>query len=254
VLLGQLHGLAGQFDEADEEAKRALVLGLAAEDPVTCSYAPTLRGMIAAYSGRNEEASDYYRYALDAYRDDGNRHGEAASLSNLSRALIALGDVPAAVASAEQALVLYRELQAGFRLGNGLYALAIALTAADRLDEAFARLSEALEVFREARQPMWEGMALFRMAEAQLASGNFRQAAALSEQSLVLLRQIGGTWRQANALTLLGKALDAIGQADRARACWHDALTEFTALGSPEADEVRRLLGEADTTAPDIAV
>jgi DNA-binding SARP family transcriptional activator len=254
VLLGQLHGLAGQFDEADEEAKRALVLGLAAEDPVTCSYAPTLRGMIAAYSGRNEEASDYYRYALDAYRDDGNRHGEAASLSNLSRALIALGDVPAAVASAEQALVLYRELQAGFRLGNGLYAVAIALTAADRLDEAFARLSEALEVFREARQPMWEGMALFRMAEAQLASGNFRQAAALSEQSLVLLRQIGGTWRQANALTLLGKALDAIGQADRARACWHDALTEFTALGSPEADEVRRLLGEADTTAPDIAV
>jgi tetratricopeptide (TPR) repeat protein len=158
------------------------------------------------------------------------------------------------VTSAEQALVLYRELQAGFRLGNGLYALAIALTAAERYDEAFARLSEALDVFREARQPLWEGMALFRMSEAQLASGNFRQAAALAEQSLVLLRQIGGTWRQANALTVLGKALGSIGQADRARACWHDALTEFTALRSPEADEVRRLLGDAGTVASDIAM
>jgi tetratricopeptide (TPR) repeat protein len=208
--------------------------------------------MIAAYSGRTEEAADYYRYALDAYRDDRNQHGEASALSNLSRAQIALGDIPGAIASAGQALVLYRELQAGFRLGNGLYAFSIALSAANRYDEAFGALSEALLVFREVRQQFWEGMALFRMSEVQLAAGNHRQAATLAEQSLVVLRQSAGTWRQANAVLVLGKALNALGQVDRARACWHDALTEFTALGSPEADEARRLLH--DPSAPDVAV
>ncbi|MDX3094506.1 BTAD domain-containing putative transcriptional regulator [Streptomyces sp. ME19-03-3] len=252
VLLGQLLGLAGHFADADREAERALALGAAVGDPLTCSYAPILRGMIAAYGRRFEEAAVHYQQGLDAFRADGNRHGEAAALSNLSRVRNDLGDIPAAVAAAEDALSIYRGLRAGFRLGNGLYALAIALTAAHREDEAYACLSEALPLFREARQQLWEGMTLFRMAEVQLASGGHRQAASLAEQSLNLLRETGGAWRWAHALTVLGKSLDGLGQPDRARACWRDALAEFTALGSADAETVRRLL--AGPAAPAVAV
>ncbi|MFD3455854.1 BTAD domain-containing putative transcriptional regulator [Streptomyces sp. NPDC058691] len=249
VLLGQLNWLTGRFENADREAERALVLGLAAGDPLTGSYAPNLRGMVALATRRFEECATYHTAALEAFMADGNRHGGAAALSNLSRAQIELGDIPAAIGSAEDALVIYRELRAGFRLGNGLYALAMALTAAARLDEALARLSEALHVFRDARQQFWEGMTLFRMAEVHLASGSHRQAASLAEQSLTLLRDIGGALRRANALTVLGKALNGIGQTDRARACWHDALGELTALGSPAAEAVRRLLSGPVTPA-----
>jgi DNA-binding SARP family transcriptional activator len=252
VLLGQLLGLSGHFEEADGQAQRALVLGRSVEDPLTCSYAPIVRGMIAAYGRRFEDAAGHYQSGLDAFRADGNRHGEAAALSNLSRVRNDLGDIPAAVAAAEDALSIYRGLRAGFRLGNGLYALAIALTAARREDEAYACLTEALPIFRAARQQLWEGMTLFRMAEVQLASGGHRQAASLAEQSLNLLRETGGAWRRAHALTVLGTSLDGMGQPDRARACWRDALAEFTALGSPEADTVRRLL--TDPAAPAVAV
>lgn len=252
IWLGHLSGLSGRFEDAEREARRALVLGLAAGDPMAGSYAPNLRGNAAFPLRRFEECAAHHTTALEAFRADGNRHGEAAALSNLARAQIELGQLPAAIASAERSLQIYRDLGAGFRLANGLYALAVALTADGRTDEAVACLTEALPVFREARQQFWEAMALFRMAEAQLSAARYRQAAALAEQSLTLLRDIGGEYRSANALTLLGKALQGVGHADRARACWRDALASLTALGAAEADDVRRLLG--DPSAPAVAV
>ncbi|MFJ4849507.1 MULTISPECIES: BTAD domain-containing putative transcriptional regulator [unclassified Streptomyces] len=249
VLLGQLNWLTGRFEEADREAERAHALGVATGDPLTASYAPNLRGMIALVTRRFQECADYHVTAIAAFVSDGNRQGGAAALSNLSRAQIELGDTPSAIDSAERALAIYRDLGAGFRLGNGLYALAIALTAAGRLEEALARLGEALALFRDARQQFWEGMTLFRMAEVHLAANAHRQSASVAEQSLILLRVVGGTLRQATALVVLGKALDGIGQTDRARACWYDALKDFTALGSPETDEVRQLLGSPPESA-----
>ena len=121
--------------------------------------------------------------------------------------------------------------------------MGIALTATGRPDEAIDRLTEALRIFQEARQQFWEGMTLFRLAKVHLAVGGWRQAAAHVEQSLVILREGGGEWRTANALTVLGSALAGMGQLVRAHACWHDALGIYTVLNSPEAQDVRRLLG-----------
>ncbi|MFK4274234.1 hypothetical protein, partial [Streptomyces milbemycinicus] len=44
-------------------------------------------------------------------------------------------------------------------------------------------------------------------------------------------------------LTVQGKALAAVGQTDRARKCWQEALTIYERLGSPEREEVRALMG-----------
>ncbi|MEW1859043.1 tetratricopeptide repeat protein [Streptomyces sp. NBC_00669] len=250
VLVAQLLRMTARFAAADEEARRAMVVGLAAEDPVTCSYAPNLRGIIAHQAQRFDVCTEYHEAALEAFRSDGNRHGEASALSNLSRAQLSLGDSDAAVANSQQALAVYRELNVGFRLGNGLYAVAVALTAAGRIDEAVARLNEAVEIFRDARQQFWEGMALYRLAEAHRAAGHSLRSAAAAEQALVIQREVGGEWRTANVLTVLGRALADMGQLVRAHACWHDALGMYVALGSPEAQEVRRLLG--DETAPSV--
>ncbi|HEY5836496.1 AfsR/SARP family transcriptional regulator [Streptomyces sp.] len=243
VWLGQSLCLSGRFPEAEAEAVRALLLGRSADDPVACSYAPNLMGIIALHGRRFGECAEHTMVALDAFRSDGNKHGEAAALSNLSRAQLELGDTGAAVDATRQVVAIYRELGAGFRLGNGLYAMGIALTATDRPDEAIDRLTEALRIFREARQQFWEGMTLFRLAKAHLTVGQWRQSASHAEQALVILRDVGGEWRVANALTLLGRALAAMGQSVRAHACWHDSLGTHMALGSPEAHEVRGLLG-----------
>ncbi|MCQ4080669.1 tetratricopeptide repeat protein [Streptomyces sp. RB6PN25] len=254
VLLGRLlNWTRGRLEEADAEARRAHLLGLSVEDPLTCSYAPNLRGLIARDQSRYEEAVAYYQHALEAFREDGNHNGEAAVLGNLSRARIELGDVEVAVAAAEEGLALYHDLDiTGFRRATCQYQLAVALTAADRTEEALAHLSEALTEFRGARQHLWEGLTLFRMADAHLTVGRHRQAAAHADQALVLLNDNASELRKAEVLIVLGHALTGIGQSDRAQACWHDALTIYAALDSPEADAVRSLL--SDPSAPTVAV
>jgi DNA-binding SARP family transcriptional activator len=243
VWLGQLLRLSGRFEEAEEEAKRALVLGLAAEDPMACSYARNLRGILALRGRHFAESADYLTSALDAFREDGNKHGEAAALSNLARAQLELGDVASAVAATDRVVAIYRELGARFRLGNGLYSMGVTLTATGAHDGALSCLTEALEIFRSVRQQLWEGLTLWRLAQLHLAAGRYRQSASQVEQALVIMRDIGGEWRTANALTVLGRALAGMGQQVRAHACWRDALAAYAALGSPEAAEVRQLLG-----------
>ena len=243
LLMAQLLRMTGRFAEADGQAQRAMIAGLAVEDPLTCSYTPNVRGIIAHKDRLYQECADYHTAALEAFRADGNRHGEAAALSNLSRAQLSLGDHEAAVTTSNEVLVINRKLGAGVRLGMALYAMGIPLTATGRLDEAQTCLTEALQIFQDARHPFWEGMTLYRLAEVHLAARRWRQSAAHVEQSLIILREVGGEWRTANALTLLGRALGGMDQPVRAHACWQDALSVYTSLGSPEGEDVRRLLG-----------
>ncbi|MGP3949297.1 BTAD domain-containing putative transcriptional regulator [Streptomyces sp. 7N604] len=246
--LAHLHSLAGRFDEADKEAQSAMLLGLAAEDPVASGFAPNDRGIIATYQNRHEDAEAYLTQALATFQADGNQQCEASSLCNLSRVHLNTGRISSAVRLAEEAIAIYRQLGVTMRLANGMYTLGLALTQDKRLDEAMHQLTEALAIFRDSRQRLWEGMTYFRLAEVHLAAQRPAQAAVHAEQSLSVLRGIGGEWRRANALTVLGQALSGVGHADRARACWQDALAVYEQLGSPEADEVRRLLAPVAAT------
>ncbi|MGW3451241.1 BTAD domain-containing putative transcriptional regulator [Streptomyces sp. NPDC001076] len=243
--LAQAHISAGRFDEAEEETSRAVELAAHADDPWIDCNAPSERGIVAAYRGKNAEAEAYLQQTLTAYRADGNLPGEASALCNLSRVHLALGKVDSAVELAEAGVAIYRHIGLTVRVANGSYALGLALTQSGRSEEALQQLSEALTIFRDSRQRLWEGMTLFRLAEVQLGLGRLAVAAAQAEQSLSVLLHVGGDWRRANVRTLLGKALDALGESDRARACWNDALITFEQLGAAEADSLRRLLSPA---------
>ncbi|GHF58066.1 regulatory protein AfsR [Streptomyces mashuensis] len=233
---------ACRFEEADEQARLAVLLGRACDDPVPLCHAANNRGITAIYEHRHEDADVYIREALDAFRADGNRPGEASTLSNLSRVHLEAGRIESAVRLAEEAMALYREIDVSWRLANGLYAYALALTRAGRLDEAMARLAEARPIFRANRQRLWEGMTVFRMAELHLYGGKPAEGAAHAEQALAMVRLICGDWRRAIILTVLGRCLDALGQSGRAQACWTEALSLFEQLGASEADGVRALL------------
>jgi DNA-binding SARP family transcriptional activator/Flp pilus assembly protein TadD len=249
VLLGLVHHLVGRIDEADTEVQRALVLGLAAEDPVTCGYAPNVRGLLAIFRRRHEDAAAYFSQALDAFRADGNRYGELSALNNVGRAQLELGQTDAAIRTAEQALPVYRQLGAKLRLANAYYALGFALSKAGRLNEARGRLNQALAIFREGRHRFWEGMTHFRLANVELAAKQPGDAASHAEQALMLLRDIDSDPWRGRTLLVLGHALDRIGHTDRARGCWHEALAIFVRLGIEEADEVRALLPPEDAVA-----
>ncbi|MEU8350081.1 BTAD domain-containing putative transcriptional regulator [Streptomyces sp. NPDC048845] len=243
--LTHVHTLGGKFKEADEHAKSAMLLGLAADDAFSSSYALNDRGILGSYTSRYDDAEAYLNQALIAFREDRNPQSEASALCNLSRVHLATDRVDSAVELAGRGVAIYRKLGATLRLANGMYALGLALTRAGRLDDATAQLTEALAVFQAGRQRLWEGMTYFRLAEVQLAARRPAEAANQAEQALTMLRGIGGDWRRANALTVLGRALSEIGQSSRAQVCWQEALAIYDRLRSAEAEDVRELLAPA---------
>ncbi|MCX4762933.1 tetratricopeptide repeat protein [Streptomyces sp. NBC_01275] len=236
--------VSDRFTQADEEARIAILLAREAADLAPCCWVPNDRGIIAFYQGRNDDGERHLQEAIANYRADGNLPGEASALCNLSRIQVKLGRTGSAVELARRGVAIYDQLGLTVRLANGRLALGIALSAADRYGEALEHLSEALRLFQENRQRLWEGSANFRISEAYLASGRPALAAQHAERALAL-RVIGGEWMRANVLTTLGQALEQIGQTDRARACWSEALNIHEASGAPEVEQVKALLRPA---------
>ncbi|WP_411079933.1 BTAD domain-containing putative transcriptional regulator [Streptomyces sp. cmx-18-6] len=234
--------VAGRFDQAKRDAQDAMRLARAVNDPLPSCWAPNDLGIIALYQNRHAEGEAYLEQAIANFQADGNRPGEASALCNLSRIHLAMGNTTSAVALAQQGIDIYDELGHALRGANGRYALGLALTQSGRLTDATEQLHEALAVFRDSRQRLWEGMATFRLAEVDLAAGLPAQAATKAEQALAILRGIGGEWRRGNVLTVLGRALNEIGQPGRAQACWREALDIYETLGSAETEAVRKML------------
>ncbi|MFJ5804417.1 AfsR/SARP family transcriptional regulator [Streptomyces decoyicus] len=249
TVLSRVHTVAGHFAGAEEEARQAMLLSQAVNDPWAAGNARRERGTVAFIEGRHAEGEDYLRQAIGSFRADGNQPGVAGVLCNLSRLHLLTGRTESAVQLAQEAIEIYDHLGLTVRGANARYALGLALTQAGPLSESLVLFHEALDVFRNARQLFWEGMTLFRIAEVHLADGEPGSAAAAAEQSLAVMQGIGGEWRRGNVLTVLGRALDGIGQLDRARVCWREALSLYEELGSAEAGDVRTLLDEQPRTA-----
>ncbi|MGA5039324.1 AfsR/SARP family transcriptional regulator [Streptomyces capoamus] len=239
--LSNVHLAAGRYSEADEEARRAVALASAAGDAAPISWASTDRGIIALSQGRYEEAEQFLTTAKNGYRADGNRPGEANSLCNLSRLYERMNRASEAVNLAQQGVDIFQQLGMTLRLANGRYALGVALVRAGRHAEGLNQLSEALVMFGTNRQRLWEGTTHFRIAQLHLTAARPAQAAQHAEQALAI-GFIGGDLIRGSVLSTLGKSLHALGQSDRARTCWQEALLLLEQSGAPEAAEVRALL------------
>ncbi|GGX83399.1 regulatory protein AfsR [Streptomyces minutiscleroticus] len=241
VTLAQVLCTAGRFDEAAAEAERSEELGRTADDPWTCGNAPNERGIVALCKNEHAAGEAHLLRAIEAFRADGNRPGEASALCNLSRVLVAVDRTATAVELVQEGVAIYDELGLTVRLANARYALGIALGHMGRGGEALEQLTMALHTFAGNRQRLWEGTTHYRIAQVHLAARRPALAARHAEQALGI-GCIGGEWMRANVLTALGRSLVGLGQADRARACWTEALAVHEAAGAPEAEELRGLL------------
>ncbi|MEU7647457.1 AfsR/SARP family transcriptional regulator [Streptomyces huasconensis] len=241
VTLAQVHNNAGRFEAARLEAEQATALDGLADDPWASGNALNELGIMANCLNEPEASEAYLLRAIEAFRADDNRAGEASALCNLSRVLVTLGRTSTAIDLVRQGIAIYDDLGLTFRLANARYALGIVLSHTGRHRAAMDQLTEALHVFVDNRQRLWEGTTHYRIAQVHLMAGRSAQAAQHAEQALTT-GFIGGDWMRANVLTVLGKALDRLSQLDRARACWREALSIHERTGAPETAEVRRLL------------
>ncbi|MEU3601919.1 tetratricopeptide repeat protein, partial [Streptomyces sp. NPDC006798] len=240
--------IAGRYEDADDEARIAAELATVVDDPVLGYWADNDRGIIAFNQGRYEAAEEFLRRAAEGARRVDSDSAEAGALCNLSRLRLVQGRVAEAVDLARQGIAVYERIGHTLPLANARYALGVALTQAGRHADALEQLSEAMEVFETERQLLWQGTAHFRIARAELAIGHAARAARHCEQALAT-GCIGGDRIRGIVLITLGRALSALGQPDRARACWQEAGSLLEALDAPEAEEARELLAPLDAAA-----
>jgi tetratricopeptide (TPR) repeat protein len=112
-------------------------------------------------------------------------------------------------------------------------------------------------VFRETGDRDGEAHVLSCMGLSEAHLGRYEQAAGNFEQALALSREIGDRDLEADTLDGLGdvlcqtsdagkaRAYHADGDSPQARQHWQEALTRYTAIGAPEADEIRARLAAA---------
>ncbi|WP_371105958.1 MULTISPECIES: AfsR/SARP family transcriptional regulator [Streptomyces] len=251
--LSAVHLTAGNLEQADAEAQRALALAVAIDDPVTGAWAPYDRGVIALEQGRHTEADRYLREALSRFRADDNPFGVANALCRLSHLETSLGNVRSAVALAEEAIDRLGDEAATLALAECRYALGLALLRTEHTDEALEQLDQALEIFQDGGQALGAGMVHFRRAQILLTAHRPAQAAAEAEQALAVLHRVGGDRRRADVLLVLGHAMDGMGESARARTCWAEALALYEDVPGEESAELREHLRSrlGDTAAHD---
>jgi predicted ATPase/DNA-binding CsgD family transcriptional regulator/transcriptional regulator with XRE-family HTH domain len=101
-----------------------------------------------------------------------------------------LGDGSAALAYAEEALALARELGDPFALGRANYALGMALAFSGDAARAAMPYEEALSLLRQTGVTSWEALALAELGDTRLMTGDVAGAVPLLDEALSLHRRI----------------------------------------------------------------
>jgi DNA-binding SARP family transcriptional activator/tetratricopeptide (TPR) repeat protein len=276
--LGLVDLRQGRYPQATGYLRKALALHRDVGDRAGESRALQNIGIASFEQGCYQQAAGHFQQALTLYRGLGNRVSEARTLNNLGLVDTRLGRYQQAAGNLQRALALCRdvggnsavEAYAVLNLGDVdlrqghcqqatshfQQALALFRQTGDRTGEAYAltalgaaalrqvQLSagyheQALTLFRETGDRSGEAEARNSLGKLFLRTGQADQGRAQHTAALALATQIGSKYQQAGAHEGLARALHACGDPGRARYHWRQALTLYTDLGVPEADQLR---------------
>jgi DNA-binding SARP family transcriptional activator/tetratricopeptide (TPR) repeat protein len=190
------------YDQAEEHLRQALPVFRRASDQDYEAVALEAIGELHRLRGHLTQAAQFFRQALAINRRAGNPTGVADQLINLGNVSARQGDYRQAIDYVRQGLALHRE--AGYQHG-----------------EVQARRS---------------------LAEALHGAGQAAAARAELAAALQLAADTGSTYQQACAHRDLAESHHRAGDDERARHHWQEALTLYTQLGVPEAEQVRSQL------------
>jgi len=176
--IGNIFYERGKLQEARSYYQQALdidrPLGIPAVASDLGSLANVMDGM-----GDLSGALRMQEQSLEAFRNSGNRRGEASTLSNLGNILVEQGLLAEAAARFEEALAIQQ--QTGYRKGRGfgLSGLSDILRSQDRLADARAKTEEAIALRKELGDTTNLAYSQVQLAQILLELGNGAEAAQL---------------------------------------------------------------------------
>lgn len=214
--------------------------------PAAAGYAHRLLGLVCARLGRYDEAHGYLHRALDLHTRAGDRTEQAHTHHNLAYLRERQDRPDQALDHAQQAFTLFHT--AGHRIGQAS-ALNIAGQCHALLGnhtQALDYCQQALTLFQEAGDGDGEAAAWNSLGNAHHHLHERTRAADCYRRALRLLRKLGDRYNEADTLDRLGDTHQAAGDRQAAREAWRLALSILEELEHPDAEQVRRKLGDTD--------
>jgi tetratricopeptide (TPR) repeat protein/transcriptional regulator with XRE-family HTH domain len=283
--VGLIDWQQGRLQQASDHHRQALALFREADDQAGEAHALVNLGMAQTELGSYEQAARHQEEALTIFRSIGDHHGEARAIGNLGWTRQRQGRYQEAAGYHQRSLDLYSEIRDRPGEAWALSRLGVADLRLGRYQHAAEYLQRAMTMFREISGTGGACENLARLSEVYLRLGRYEQAIGNLEQALDMSREIGHPGLEADVLNGLGEALLRTGETDGARirhatalriaseahwpleqarahnglahACqiagdpvqawhhWQEALTRYTAIGAPEATEIRARLATA---------
>ncbi|MFF6785688.1 BTAD domain-containing putative transcriptional regulator [Streptomyces sp. NPDC012510] len=225
--LGRVRHLLGDTADATRHLRAALTTARECGDLGGEAYVLRLTASARRDAGDLVRALELARTATALSDQDVDGYFRAAARLTLGSVLLAL-DRPGEASDAwREALKLARERGAHDLESRSLIGLASCWRPLDREQAA-----TALSIARRTEYVLVQGEALTVLARGGLEHGEPAVAADYARQALAMHRHSGHRKGQAQALDLLGQAVDAMGEEDPAP-YWRESLEIFRALGIP---------------------
>jgi tetratricopeptide (TPR) repeat protein len=157
---------------------------------------------------KTEKGYEFLQQALKAYREVGDRLGEANTLQAIGDVLQFLDRSNEALANYEQAIGIYREV--GDRLGeaNTLQAIGDVLQFLKRSNEALANYEQAIGIYREVGDRLGEANILHEFGQLQENSEN---SLVYFQQAQAIYVQIGDRYSQVRNLYFIAMKHESMG-------------------------------------------
>ncbi|GIF01670.1 hypothetical protein Ari01nite_91340 [Paractinoplanes rishiriensis] len=244
--LGYVADRSGDYPKAIAYKQHALRLYQQICDSTGQTRALLSLGISLRRSGRLAEAGDCYQQTLALARQAGDRRTEASTLNNLGVVETMSGRYDTAQRHLERALTLYREFTSRTGEAHALDNLGLLHNRRGRPEAAIGCHQRALDIFREAGDRECEAWVLNSLGEATHSAGRATDAIAHHTAARAVATAIGARDEQARAHAGLGRAHHTMGDTGQAREQYRHAVTLYTGLGVPEADEVSARLAELD--------
>jgi tetratricopeptide (TPR) repeat protein len=195
------------------------------------------------YDRRNlEKAESLARRALDIQQTIGDKIGCIRTLGKLADISIKQEKPLQGEQYCQRALVLCEEIQERAELSIIFYILAEALRRQGNLTAARDYAERSLALLTQMGDRKMQARALWRLSMVAADLKDFSLALEEALQSLVLLQELKDTWSMLYTSLQLGDVHQSLGEIDRAREIWSEALNLANVLQHPLTEQLRRRL------------
>ncbi|MCY0954185.1 AfsR/SARP family transcriptional regulator [Streptomyces sp. H27-S2] len=241
MLGGALYQLA-QLDAAEAVLLDAEVDARDSGDPAVLTEIHNCQGLVWLGRGEYDRALELSGRAIETGERCGNTWGAGNARTCHSVTLAAAGRLDEAARTARLGLRSARAAGDPFRQIYALYALGTVARLRGRPDEAIEGLREGAELAARHGYSTFEVFHLGEETACHLAAGRPGDAVTTGQRVLELACAKGWLFAEARARRLLGTALAALGETDRAREYLTRAVELLEPIRPPEAAQARAVL------------